>query len=44
MIRRLDPDRLENILSAFYKPTNLGPIPFMERLFADRSKTQREDD
>jgi diadenylate cyclase len=32
MIRRLDPDRLENILAAFFRPELQGKSPF-ERFF-----------
>ena len=40
MIRRLDADRLENILRAFYRPTTTrdGIMGFLERLFVRRKQ------
>jgi len=46
MIRRLDPERLENILTAFYRPVRLPTTPsgIWNRLFpASTRKTQEEE-
>lgn len=45
MIRRLDPDRLENILRAFYRPleTRRGLVGWLGRLFPGVSSTAREE-
>ena len=45
MIRRLDPDRLENILRAFYRPLEprRGLAGFLARLFPGLSPTAREE-
>lgn len=46
IIRRLDPDRLENILSAFYRPTNLADSAgtFFDRVFPWRKNGQKGND
>jgi diadenylate cyclase len=46
MIRRLDSERLENILTAFYRPseTTSGPIHFLNRLVGRRSGSGRQED
>ncbi|MCL4559981.1 MAG: diadenylate cyclase CdaA [Chloroflexi bacterium] len=46
IIRRLDPDRLENVLLAFYRPTYLSASSgnFLERLFSIKPRSQREED
>jgi len=45
MIRRLDSDRLENILRAFYWPLQKkrGVARFLTRLFPDRARSRREE-
>lgn len=45
MIRRLDSERLENILRAFYRPyeKQKGPIGFLRRLFSRSPQVSRED-
>lgn len=45
MIRRLDSDRLDNILSAFYRPLEekRGLTGFLSRLFSGSQETQREE-
>jgi diadenylate cyclase len=45
MIRRLDSDRLDNILSAFYRPLEekWGLTGFLSRLFSGSQETQREE-
>lgn len=44
MIRRLDPERLDNILRAFYRPASpvSGPLGFLKRFFSGHT-VQRED-
>ncbi|HEX9012594.1 MAG TPA: DNA integrity scanning protein DisA nucleotide-binding domain protein, partial [Anaerolineaceae bacterium] len=46
MIRRLDPERLENILTAFYRPAKprWTPSSFFERIFPDVTRGKREED
>ncbi len=46
MIRRLDPERLENVLTAFYRPsrTLLSPANFLDRLFPDLTQNRQEDE
>ncbi len=46
MIRRLDTDRLENILRAFYQPpqTRISVINFFKRLWPRRIAPPKEDD
>jgi diadenylate cyclase len=47
MIRRLDPERLENILNAFYRPAQVttNPANFWQKLFAQpRTKSRRGED
>jgi diadenylate cyclase len=46
MIRRLDSERLENILTAFYRPseTTSGPIHFLNRLVGRRPGSGRQED
>jgi len=46
MIRRLDPERLENILLAFYRPSYLknNPADLLSRLFSKREKDHRPED
>jgi len=46
MIRRLDPERLENILTAFYRPSRLSltPASIFERLFPDLRRSRREEE
>ncbi len=44
MIRRIDPERLENILMAFYRPLNKpkrGLLDAIPRLFSRKDKAQR---
>jgi diadenylate cyclase len=45
MIRRLDSERLENILRAFYWPLQKkrGMSRFLSRLFPDKARTRREE-
>lgn len=45
MIRGLDPERLDNILTAFYRPTTLAGTTgsFIERLFTDRRRSKQEE-
>jgi diadenylate cyclase len=45
MIRRLDADRLENILRAFYRPPEgrRGVIGFFQRLFSAQGRAVREE-
>lgn len=45
MIRRLDPDRLENILRAFYRPVQprQGLIRFLARFFPGLTQMEREE-
>jgi diadenylate cyclase len=47
MIRRLDSERLENVLLAFYRPseTSSAPVRFLRRLFkrAETQDRQKED-
>lgn len=45
MIRRLDSDRLENILRAFYRPSESRPglIRFLGRIFPGLSQHEREE-
>jgi diadenylate cyclase len=45
MIRRLDADRLENILRAFYRPLEerRGLVGFFRRLFSSGERTEREE-
>jgi diadenylate cyclase len=45
MIRRLDPERLENILRAFYRPleSRRGLGGFLARQFSEFSRSKRED-
>ena len=46
MIRRLDPERLENILAAFYRPARprFSPASFFERIFPDVTRGRREEE
>jgi diadenylate cyclase len=46
MIRRLDAERLENILLAFYRPSYLrnNPADLLNRLFTSREKDHRSED
>jgi diadenylate cyclase len=46
MIRRLDAERLENILLAFYRPSYLAsnPADLLARLFTSRPKDRRPED
>jgi len=46
MIRRLDAERLENILMAFYRPSYLktGPTDLLTRLFTSREKDRPSED
>ena len=46
MIRRLDPERLENILTAFYRPAKprFTPASFFERIFPDVTRSRREEE
>jgi len=46
MIRRLDPERLENILTAFYRPARITVTPanVFTRLFPASSRGQREEE
>lgn len=45
MIRRLDVERLENILRTFFRPAEQrrGLLGWLERLFVPKSKSKRED-
>lgn len=45
MIRRLDPDRLDNILSAFYRPMEKkkGLMGYLSRLFTGSQEKAREE-
>lgn len=43
MIRRIDPERLENILMAFYHPIATPPRSIFERLFPNLSRRKDED-
>lgn len=45
MIRRLDSERLENILLAFYRPTEIPvrSIPWLSRLIKPRTRDQRQE-
>lgn len=45
MIRRLDSERLENILLAFYRPTEIPvrSITWLSRLFKPRARDQRQE-
>jgi diadenylate cyclase len=45
MIRRLDAERLDNILQAFYRPmrSRRGVAGWLARIFPGPSNTQRED-
>jgi diadenylate cyclase len=43
MIRRIDPERLENILMAFYRPLNSPKHGFFERIFPNRSGPRKEE-
>jgi diadenylate cyclase len=43
MIRRIDPERLENILMAFYRPMNSPPRGFFARLFQNLFHRKDED-
>jgi diadenylate cyclase len=46
MIRRLDPERLENILTAFYRPAKnrFSPASFFDRIFPDVTRGRREEE
>ncbi len=45
MIRRLDAERLENILIAFYRPPQINPsFPFFTRIFQSSTKNRRSED
>ncbi len=46
MIRRLDTERLENILLAFYRPSYLrnNPVDLFARLFTSQEKDHRSED
>jgi diadenylate cyclase len=45
MIRRLDAERLENILTAFYRPPQApGPFSFFSRLFSRPAKNRRSEE
>jgi diadenylate cyclase len=45
IIRRLDPERLENVLSAFYKPEkiSLNPSNLLQRIFPGRFHKAEKD-
>lgn len=43
MIRRIDPERLENILMAFYRPLNAPQRGFFERLFPNLFRRKDEE-
>jgi len=43
MIRRIDAERLENILMAFYRPLDASQRGFFERLFPKRIQPKEED-
>jgi diadenylate cyclase len=43
MIRRIDPERLENILMAFYRPMTNPQRGFFERLFPNLFHRKGED-
>ena len=43
MLRRLDPERLENILTAFFRPSGTEQkIGFIGKLFSDRKGRKEE--
>jgi diadenylate cyclase len=46
MIRRLDPERLENILTAFYRPAKprFSAASFFDRIFPDVTRGRREEE
>ncbi|HEY3343710.1 MAG TPA: diadenylate cyclase CdaA [Anaerolineaceae bacterium] len=46
MIRRLDPERLENILTAFYRPAKarFSAASFFDRIFPDVTRSRREEE
>lgn len=46
MIRRLDPERLENVLIAFYRPPKMAltPTNIFERIFPDPTRHRREEE
>ena len=43
MIRRIDPERLENILLAFYRPITGQPRSWIERIFPGRTVSKEEE-
>ena len=43
MIRRIDPERLENILMAFYRPLNTPKRGLFERIFPNRFGPRKEE-
>jgi diadenylate cyclase len=44
LIRRLDPERLENILTAFYRPPGENsPLNGLKRIFTGRQRRRKED-
>ena len=43
MLRRIDPERLENILTAFFRPNGVEPKPgFFGKLFGGSSRRKEE--